>query len=171
MSLPAEYFRAGAGAVIVKNRDLVLAFKRTDTDDDAWQCPQGGLNAGEEPLETAYREIAEETGIRRTELKLLGSYPEPLAYELPPDNWSKKSGRGQVHRWYFFEFRGSDNAVNVDSSGEFRAWQWIPFQSLPGSVVGFRKSVYRHLYEWFQENIRESGAENPNNGLPPSGSA
>ena len=171
MSAPTEYFRAGAGAVILKDRTLVLAFKRTDTDADVWQCPQGGLNASEEPLEAAYREVTEETGIRKRDLKHLGSYPEPLAYELPPCDWSEKTGRGQVHHWFFFEFLGNDNAINVNSGGEFRAWQWMPFEGLPCSVVAFRKHVYKHLYEWFRDNIRESGAKNPNNGLPPSGSA
>jgi len=155
MSSPSEYFRAGAGAVIVKDRDLVLAFKRTDTDDDVWQCPQGGLRVGEEPLEAAYREISEETQIRQKDLKFLGSYPEPLAYELPPGDWSEKTGRGQVHHWFFFEFCGSDNAINVSSGGEFRAWNWMPFHSLPHSVVNFRRPIYRHLYEWFRENICE----------------
>ena len=153
--------------MIIKDRDLVLAFRQSDTDDDVWQCPQGGLSAGEEPLEAAYREVAEETGIRKRDLKLLGSYPEPLAYELPPGDWSEKTGRGQVHHWFFFEFLGSDNAINMNSGDEFRAWKWIPFTSLPFSVVAFRKHVYAHLYEWFQENIRESGAEKLDNGLPP----
>jgi len=123
MSSPSEYFRAGAGAVIIKERYLVLAFRRSSTDDDVWQCPQGGLNAGEDPLEAAYREVSEETGIRKRDLKHLGSYPEPLAYELPPHDWSEKTGRGQVHHWYFFEFRGSYNAVDVSSGGEFRAYK------------------------------------------------
>jgi putative (di)nucleoside polyphosphate hydrolase len=162
MSSPSEYFRAGAGAVIVKDRNLVLAFKRADTDDDVWQCPQGGLSAGEEPLEAAYREISEETQIRKKDLTLLGSYPEPLAYELPFDNWSEKTGRGQVHHWFFFKFRGRENAIEVSNGGEFREWKWIPFHELPSSVVNFRRPVYQHLYEQFRESIASKlGAENP----------
>src|SRR5215204_701451 len=175
MSSPPEYFRAGAGAVIIKDGNLVLAFRRSDTDDDTWQCPQGGLNAGEVPLAAAYRETSEETGISEEVLKEylkqypepLGTYPEPLAYELPSEDRSEKTGRGQVHHWFFFQFRGSENAIDVSSGGEFRAWKWMPFQSLPSSVVPFRKHVYEHLYEWFRENIRESGAEKLDNGLPP----
>jgi putative (di)nucleoside polyphosphate hydrolase len=149
----SEYFRAGVGAVIVKDKDLVLAFKRADTDDDVWQVPQGGLRVGEKPLKAAYREVLEETGIRRQDLKSLGTYPEPLAYELPVGDRSEKTGRGQVHCWFYFEFRGSEDTINVKKGGEFRDWDWITFHDLPSSAVAFRRPVYQRLYEQFRENI------------------
>ena len=52
MSMPEEYFRAGAGAVVINDRGLVLALERADIP-GAWQLPQGGLDAGEEPLDAA----------------------------------------------------------------------------------------------------------------------
>ncbi len=50
MNFPAQYFRAGVGAVIINDAGLVLALARTDIP-DAWQLPQGGLEADEEPLQ------------------------------------------------------------------------------------------------------------------------
>src|SRR4029079_13769297 len=109
---PAQYFRAGAGAAIVDSKGLVLALQRADIA-GAWQLPQGGLEASEEPLPAALREISEETGIRAQDLTLLAIYPEPLVYELPVSARSEKTGRGQVQYWFLFRFHGSEQSIDV----------------------------------------------------------
>lgn len=152
MRSPSQYFRAGAGSVIINDKGLVLAMERADLP-GAWQLPQGGIEADEEPLQTALREIFEETGIPENDLEFLDSYPEPLVYELPAIAWSEKTGRGQVQYWFLFRFTGSDDAIDVKSGGEFRAWKWAPFDSLLNSVVDFRKPVYRRLAEQFRDYI------------------
>lgn len=146
MNFPAQYFRAGVGAVIVNDAGLVLALERVDIP-EAWQLPQGGLEAGEEPLQAVFREMAEETAIPASVLQLVVASPELLVYELPPMARSKKTGRGQVQYWFFFRFLGSDDAIDVRSGGEFRSWQWMPFANLLESAADFRKPVYRRLRE------------------------
>jgi putative (di)nucleoside polyphosphate hydrolase len=152
MSSPAQYFRAGVGAVVVNSSGLVLALERADIP-DAWQLPQGGLENGEEPLQAAFREIAEETGITQTDLELLDAYPEPLVYELPANARSEKTGRGQVQYWFLFGFHGSDDAVDVRSGAEFRAWKWMSFQSLLHTAADFRQPVYRKLADRFRPHV------------------
>jgi 8-oxo-dGTP pyrophosphatase MutT (NUDIX family) len=78
----------------------VLALERSDVP-DAWQMPQGGLKPGEEPAQAVLREVEEETGLPRASLEPIRSFPELLAYELPPKLRSKKTGRGQVQYWFF----------------------------------------------------------------------
>ncbi len=138
--------------MIVNHRGIVLAMERADIV-GAWQLPQGGLERSEEPLRAALREVTEETGISESDLELVDSYPEPLAYELPANARSEKTGRGQVQYWYLFRFHGSDNAIDVKSGGEFRAWKWIPFHTLLNSVADFRKPVYRKLADQFRRYI------------------
>jgi predicted NUDIX family NTP pyrophosphohydrolase len=47
-------------------------------DEHAWSIPKGECAAGEEPLETARRELMEETGIRASgELLPLGDFKQP----------------------------------------------------------------------------------------------
>jgi len=146
MNFPAQYFRAGVGAVIVNDAGLVLALERADIP-AAWQLPQGGLEAGEEPLQAVFREVAEETAIPAGALQLGHASPDLLVYELPPVARSKKTGRGQVQYWFFFRFIGSDAAIDLWSGGEFRSWQWMPFANLLESAVDFRKPLYRRLVE------------------------
>ena len=152
MSSPAQYFRAGIGAVIVNPRGLVLALERADIA-GAWQLPQGGLEASEEPLRAAFREVGEETGIAETDLDLLDTYPELLVYELPVGARSEKTGRGQVQYWLLFGFHGDDGVIDVKSGGEFRSWMWMPFGHVADSVVEFRQGVYRRLAERFRSHL------------------
>jgi len=148
MGFPSQYFRAGSGAVIINDRGYVLALERIDIP-GAWQMPQGGLDADEEPLQAAYREVAEETGIVQNNLELLDSYPEPLAYELPLNARRKKTGRGQALYWFLFRFTGNENLINAEQGGEFSTWQWMSFQDLLETTVHFRKPVYQKLYDRF----------------------
>jgi len=149
MHFPAQYFRAGVGAVITNAQGLILALERADIP-DAWQLPQGGLEAVEEPLQAAFREIAEETAIPAGELQLLQASPELLVYELPPAARNVKTGRGQVQYWFLFSFSGRDEVIDVGSGGEFRSWQWMPFASLVEAAADFRKPVYRRLMRQFR---------------------
>jgi putative (di)nucleoside polyphosphate hydrolase len=154
MSLPKQYFRVGAGAVIINAAGLVFAFERKAAP-GAWQLPQGGLDRNEEPLEAVYRELFEETGIHAADLELLGSYPEPLAYELPAEWRKRKTGRGQVQYWFLFRYRGDETTIDIKSGGEAKAWQWMPFGKLLNRVAGFRKPIYAKLHEHFHDYFKK----------------
>lgn len=152
------WFRAGVGAVIADGRGRVLAIERSDIR-GAWQLVQGGLEMGEAPVDAALREIGEETGIASDKLRLLDEYPEPLAYELPPDARSAKTGRGQVQYWFLFQFVGGDEDVRLpaegegEGEGESRAWRWMPLATVVSGVVPFRRRLYERLLERFEQHV------------------
>jgi hypothetical protein len=54
-----------------------------------------------------------------------------------------------VGYWFLLRFHGAETAIHVGRSGEFSAWQWLPFARLVTWVVEFRKPVYRRLHERF----------------------
>lgn len=139
-----EFYRAGAGAVIVNAAGEILVLERSDVP-GAWQLPQGGIEPGEEPEATARREASEETGIPEASLEPLGRHPQPLAYELPPARRTPKTGRGQVHHWFFFRFMGSEETIDPGPGGEFRAWRWVGVTDLPAIASPFRRPVYEAL--------------------------
>jgi 8-oxo-dGTP pyrophosphatase MutT (NUDIX family) len=93
--MPAQYFRCGAGAVITRGDGRVLVLERTGIA-GAWQFPQGGLKADETPDQGVLREIQEETGLRPDQLTPIARASRPLAYELPTEMRSRKTGIGQV---------------------------------------------------------------------------
>jgi putative (di)nucleoside polyphosphate hydrolase len=148
---PAQYFRAGAGAMIVNRDGHVLAIERADIA-GAWQLPQGGLDASEEPLDAAYREIAEETGIQRADITFVKACSELLVYELPSRARSKKTGRGQVLYWFLFRYRGSPERTSTRSR-ESRGWRWMTFRRVITGVTSFRKPMYKRLEQEFGKHL------------------
>jgi putative (di)nucleoside polyphosphate hydrolase len=144
---PSRFFRAGVGAVIANGRGEVLACERRDIA-GAWQFPQGGLKDGEAPLEAVRREILEETGITTDRLRLMTECPDLLAYELPRPAWSQKTGRGQVQRWFLFEYRGQP-AIVLPPDSEFVACEWRSFDEVERRTVDFRRPLYKRLRECF----------------------
>jgi putative (di)nucleoside polyphosphate hydrolase len=154
MTLPAQYFRAGAGAVILNEAGLVFATERKGIP-GSWQLPQGGLDHDEEPLQAIYREILEETGIRENDLELIQYLPEPLVYELPVEIRQSKTGRGQVQYWFLFRYKGDQATIDIRGGGEANSWQWMPFGSLKDIVAAFRRPLYARLYHRFQDYFRK----------------
>lgn len=149
----AQFFRANAGAVICNAGGQVLALERSDVP-GAWQLPQGGLDAGEEPDAAVLREVEEETGLSAASLEPIRPYPEPLAYELPPELRSAKTGRGQVQYWFYFRLRPGAGEPRLPSEGEFRDWQWVDLGELARSVVEFRRPVYARLADYLERDVR-----------------
>jgi putative (di)nucleoside polyphosphate hydrolase len=148
---PAQYFRAGAGAMIVNDAGHVLAIERVDIA-GAWQLPQGGLEDDEDPLDGAYREIAEETGVAKADLEFVKACSELLVYELPPEARSKKTGRGQVLYWFLFHFRGDQQRTGARTH-ESRGWRWMPFGRVIDGVTSFRKPMYARLALEFSDYL------------------
>jgi putative (di)nucleoside polyphosphate hydrolase len=148
---PPQYFRAGAGAMIVNDKGHVLAIERADIA-GAWQLPQGGLDEDEDPLDAAYREIAEETGITKADLEFVRACAEPLVYELPVDARSTKTGRGQVLYWFLFQFVGKQQRAATPNH-ETRGSRWMPFPRVVTGVTSFRKPMYTRLAQEFGDYL------------------
>jgi len=75
-------YRPGVGIVLFhQNRRDVLVAKRLDMRYDAWQMPQGGIDPGEDPLETAFRELEEEVGTANA--SVIGESADWLYNDLP----------------------------------------------------------------------------------------
>lgn len=149
------FFRANVGAVILNSQNQVLAFERSKIK-GAWQLPQGGIKAGEEPAESVRREIEEETGLHIEELEFIAEFPEWLVYEVPKENRNKKVGRGQVQKWFFFRII-NENETKIDlkktMEKEFCNWQWISMKNLADIAVEFRRDIYLKLNYFIEKEI------------------
>ncbi len=140
------HFRAGV-VIVVRRTDTgeVLAFERADTP-GAWQLPQGGLHDGETPLQGAWRELSEETGLAEGDVEFVEEHPEWLVYEWPLELRRAKGGIhhriGQVQRWFIFHALRPDIMPTPDGR-EFVAWQWVTPQWLIDNVAPWRRNPYQ----------------------------
>lgn len=153
-SLP---YRPCAGVMLVNREGRVFVGQRLDSKIEAWQMPQGGIDPGEDPLEAAYRELWEETGVAREHVELVASAPDELQYDLPDELigqvWKGK-WRGQRQRWFLFRFLGEDSDVDIATAEpEFRAWRWAEPADLPELIVPFKRDLYRQLLDVFAEHL------------------
>jgi putative (di)nucleoside polyphosphate hydrolase len=149
-SLP---YRPCAGVMLINREGRVFVGQRLDSTLEAWQMPQGGVDPGEDPLEAAYRELWEETGVLREHVELVAAAPEELTYDLPDELvgkiWKGK-WRGQRQRWFLFRFLGEDGDVNIATAEpEFRAWRWAEPKDLPELIVPFKRELYREVLRAF----------------------
>ena len=145
--------RNGVGIILLNRENKIFVAKRIDNPKDFWQMPQGGVDEGEDFLEAAFRELEEETSIKKAELikELDGS----TTYELPDHLlgiiWKGKY-RGQKQKWFLMRFTGKENEINIKTKNpEFLDWKWININEMTKVVVYFKLDVYKKL----QEKIRK----------------
>lgn len=159
-SLP---YRPCVGIMVLNAQNLVWAGRRIHVEDgemsgatQLWQMPQGGIDAGEEPLPAALRELYEETGMRS--VSLLDEAPGWITYELPRELVGialKGKYRGQAQKWFAFRFEGEEDEIQIDPppgghEPEFDEWAWKPIDELPQLIVPFKRQVYDRVVAAFR---------------------
>ena len=148
-------YRNGVGIVVLNNENKVFVAKRIDNPKDFWQMPQGGVDAGEDFLKAAYRELEEETSIKS--VKLIRELDGMITYELPERLlgiiWKGKY-RGQKQKWFLMRFTGEDKEININTHHpEFLDWKWIELDQLTKVVVDFKLHVYKEVQKKVEKLI------------------
>ena len=147
--------RNGVGIILLNRENKIFVAKRIDNPKDFWQMPQGGVDEGEDFLKAAFRELEEETSIKKAELikELDGS----TTYELPDHLlgiiWKGKY-RGQKQKWFLMRFTGEENEINIKTKNpEFLDWKWININEMTKVVVNFKLDVYKILEDKIRKII------------------
>ncbi len=137
-------YRPCVGIVLKNNDGHILVGQRIDNSVEAWQMPQGGIDAGETALDAGFREMMEEIGTNNA--RFIAEHPTWLDYDIPLDLADRLWGgryRGQTQKWMLFHFDGTDNDINIQTiEPEFRAWKWAEPEALPNLAVPFKRDVY-----------------------------
>ena len=80
------------GGVVIFRGKILLLYKNYKNKYEGWVLPKGTVDSGEEFKDTALREVFEETGVRASIVKYVGS--SDYTFNVPDDTVEK-----EVH-WY-----------------------------------------------------------------------
>lgn len=140
-------FRPNVGIILTNARGQVFWARRAG--EDAWQFPQGGINADETPEQAMYRELKEEVGLTAEHVQLLGATQDWLKYRLPKQ-FIRRGRRpvcvGQKQIWFLLGLAPeAEQYVRFDTTDqpEFDGWKWVDYWQPSKQVVFFKRAVYR----------------------------
>ena len=106
-----------------------------------WDCPKGVVEAGEDPLTTARREVREETGIADLEFRWGEEFVETPPYS-----------KNKVARYYVAATSTAAVTLGVNpqlGKAEHHEWRWLTWEEAEQRVVDRLWNVLR----WAQERI------------------
>lgn len=134
--------------LLSSERKLFIA-ERSDAP-GTWQFPQGGVEKEFSEIENAYKELEEETSIKRESVifKRVLNFINEYEFQDPP-KYFKGKFRGQRQRYYVFEFSGEESEINVQevSLPEFRDWKWVTSDELFVCADPVRLHAYKKVIE------------------------
>lgn len=152
---PDYLYRSGVGIVLINADGKIFVGKRIDNNSDAWQMPQGGIDAGEDEDLAMLRELGEETGIPASAIEIIrksrGHFYYNLPYKLQKKFWGGKY-LGQKQRWYLARFVGEESQINIRTeTPEFSDWKWISKEEILDAIVRFKRNLYEDIIKEFRD--------------------
>lgn len=149
-------YRPCVGIFLLNNDGLVFAGRRIDSRAEAWQMPQGGIDAGESPQQACMREMLEEIGTNTAEL--ISQHDDWLYYDIPlplADRLWQGRYKGQKQKWMALRFTGDDSDINIATEEpEFCEWKWLSPHDLVDLAVPFKRDVYQNVLAAFAPYLK-----------------
>ena len=150
-------FRPNVGIIICNKLGQLLWAKRIKQ--DAWQFPQGGIKETETTEEALFRELSEEVGLCKDDVRILSQTSEWLKYRLPKPYIRQKKGRtciGQKQKWFLLGLQTEEGRVDLENTlqPEFDDWCWVNYWDPVNQVVDFKRSVYRKALIELEQSVK-----------------
>tara|TARA_B100000287_G_C20516284_1_gene735130 strand:+ start:467 stop:967 length:501 start_codon:yes stop_codon:yes gene_type:complete len=156
-------FRPNVGIIICNKLGQLLWAKRIKQ--DAWQFPQGGIKEAETTEEALFRELSEEVGLCKDDVRILSQTSEWLKYRLPKPYIRQKKGRtciGQKQKWFLLGLQTEEGRVDLENTlqPEFDDWCWVNYWYPVNQVVDFKRGVYRKALIELEQSVKNFVSDN-----------
>tara|TARA_Y100001970_G_scaffold284766_1_gene402828 strand:- start:998 stop:1498 length:501 start_codon:yes stop_codon:yes gene_type:complete len=150
-------FRPNVGIIICNKLGQLFWAKRIKQ--DAWQFPQGGIKKAETTEEALFRELSEEVGLCKEDVRILSQTSEWLKYRLPKPYIRQRKGRtciGQKQKWFLLGLQTEEGRVDLENTlqPEFDDWCWVNYWYPVNQVVDFKRSVYRKALIELEQSVK-----------------
>ena len=169
--IDADGYRANVGIILSNQEGQVMWARRIGQ--DAWQFPQGGIAANEKPLDAMYRELWEETGLKKKDVDIIASTNSWLRYKLPNRLIRKNSEPrciGQKQIWFLLSLLSSEQEFDLAAAHkpEFDGWKWVNYWHPIEEVVFFKRRVYQCALSQLESCLPMSAKSDINGSTPAS---
>ena len=156
-------FRPNVGIIICNKLGQLFWAKRIKQ--DAWQFPQGGIKKAETTEEALFRELSEEVGLCKEDVRILSQTSEWLKYRLPKPYIRQRKGRtciGQKQKWFLLGLQTEEGRVDLQNTlqPEFDDWCWVNYWYPVNQVVDFKRSVYRKALIELEQSVKNFVSDN-----------
>ncbi|MCL4113119.1 UNVERIFIED_CONTAM: hypothetical protein GTU68_044213 [Idotea baltica] len=145
-------YRANVAIILINKQNRVFWAKRRNR--TSWQFPQGGVSKGESPLQSMYRELHEEIGLRPHDVEVIGSTRNWIKYNIPDNLVRNKEPIciGQKQKWFLLRLKTVERNIDLEAtdSPEFDNWRWVNYWYPINHVVNFKQEVYREALTYFK---------------------
>jgi 8-oxo-dGTP pyrophosphatase MutT (NUDIX family) len=145
-----------AGGVVVRRLRgswVMAAIRPGGKAEGVWALPKGLIGTGEDPLETARREVEEETGVRARPVRKLGD----VRY-VYTQSWGEEAGERvfKVVSFYLFRYSGGRlGDLPPELAHEVVEARWLPLEEGPSLLAysGEREMAERALIAVGEEAV------------------
>lgn len=143
MSDKPKGYRENVGAILRRADGKLMLAQRPG---DGWQLPQGGVEAGESPEETLWRELGEELGFAEPQrvARIVGVGP-PIRYDFPEGStWRiARTYRGQEQTLFMLDFWGGPEDFRLDHhhTPEFVDVAWFELEEAVARMWALKRHI------------------------------
>jgi putative (di)nucleoside polyphosphate hydrolase len=122
-------YRKAVTGYVVDNDNNFLLIQNKLYKKNHWRPPGGGINEGEDPEKALLRELKEELGTEKFEIKakseLINKYDWPVWFIKS----YKKEWRGQERIQFLVQFTGNKSDIKINKE-EIKNAKWVPLSEL-----------------------------------------
>jgi len=150
-------YRLNVGIIITNQHGQLFWGKRVRA--GGWQFPQGGVQPYETLEETMYRELTEETGLTKKDVRILATTKRWARYKLPAHLMRRAKTPvciGQKQKWFLLLLTNGDDKIDLKAGAkpEFSTWRWVKYWEPLKQVVYFKRDVYLKVLTEFEHIIK-----------------